>query len=169
LGCFLDHVIPDKPPLLLTPEQVIAASQQYPQGPNQCIQGAVSGVAEEYVWSVLLGPVAPLEMMMAAYVGCMTSSSGNGSSGSGGEAAKLPKPDIDNLDQHALNGMLKRGWTKEEIMEAFESGQAFPAVDLTAGGAPATRYVHPVTGKSVVINNATGKVIHVGGDGFLYD
>jgi hypothetical protein len=77
-GYYLDHVIPDKPPLLLTPEQVITASQQYPQGPNQCIQGAVSGVAEEYVWSVLLGPVGPLDMMMAAYIGCMTSSGGKG-------------------------------------------------------------------------------------------
>ena len=32
----------------------------------------------------------------------------------------------------------------------------------------ATRYVHPETGRSVVIDNVTGEVIHVGGDGFKY-
>ena len=77
-------------------------------------------------------------------------------------------PDLANLDSHALNSMAKRGWSPAEITEAYTSGQQFPATDLTAGGAPATRYVHPVTGNSVVINNATGRVIHVGGPGFKY-
>jgi hypothetical protein len=35
-------------------------------------------------------------------------------------------------------------------------------------GAPATRYVHPETGRSVIIDDLTGDVIHVGGDGFIY-
>jgi hypothetical protein len=34
---------------------------------------------------------------------------------------------------------------------------------------PATRFVHPKTGKSVVVDNATGEIFHVGGEGFRYD
>lgn len=34
---------------------------------------------------------------------------------------------------------------------------------------PATRYVHPKTGKSVVVDNRTGEIFHVGGKGFKYD
>jgi len=30
------------------------------------------------------------------------------------------------------------------------------------------RYVHPVTGRSVVIDAGTGEVIHIGGNGFRY-
>ena len=33
----------------------------------------------------------------------------------------------------------------------------------------ATRYVHPETGKSVVTDDATKEVIHVGGSSFKYD
>jgi len=32
----------------------------------------------------------------------------------------------------------------------------------------ATRYVHPRIGRSVVVDDATGEVFHVGGDGFEY-
>jgi hypothetical protein len=75
---------------------------------------------------------------------------------------------ISTLDKHALNSMAKRGWTKEEIVEAIQRGQAHTAIDKTAGNAPATRFVHPETGKSVVINNETGRVIHVGDIGYGY-
>jgi len=64
--------------------------------------------------------------------------------------------------------MLKRGWTIVEIQEAYDKGVTYPAVDETANSAPATRFVHPASGKSVVINNATGRIIHVGGKDFLY-
>lgn len=79
------------------------------------------------------------------------------------------RPDVDNLSTKILNSMNKpnRMWTKEQILEAYEHGEAFPAIDMTAGGAPATRFVHPTTGKFVVINNATGNVIQVGGEGFI--
>lgn len=60
-----------------------------------------------------------------------------------------------------------RGWTADQVEEAVSSGQAFKATNLETGG-PATRYVHPVTGRSVVIDDRSRKVIHVGGDGFLY-
>jgi hypothetical protein len=39
----------------------------------------------------------------------------------------------------------------------------------TGKAGPALRYVHPVTGKSVVVDAATGEIFHVGGEGFRYD
>jgi hypothetical protein len=60
--------------------------------------------------------------------------------------------------------MAARGWTEQQIVEALQT-QGIPT-DGKEG--PATRYVHPSTGRSVVIDNATGEVFHVGGDGFEY-
>lgn len=79
------------------------------------------------------------------------------------------RPDVENLSTKITNSMNKpnRMWTKEQILEAYEHGDAFPAIDMTAGGAPATRFVHPTTGKFVVINNETGNIVQVGGEGFL--
>jgi hypothetical protein len=83
------------------------------------------------------------------------------------------EPDLKNLDSHALNSMAKRGWTPDDIMEAYRNGEQFPAEDLTSrlqDGPPsaATRFVHPDTGASVIINNSTGRVIHVGLPGYQY-
>ncbi len=64
--------------------------------------------------------------------------------------------------------MVKRGWTEQQINEAIEAGAKNPAQNLVNKGNPVTRYVHPRTGRSVVIDNVTGEVIHVGGDGFKY-
>jgi hypothetical protein len=64
--------------------------------------------------------------------------------------------------------MSSRGWTSDQITEAIASGDQFPATNLVNPGNPATRYVHPTTGRSVVVDNATAEVIHVGGDGFKY-
>ena len=77
-------------------------------------------------------------------------------------------PDIAGINKHTHLSMLKRGWIVADIQEAYAKGAAFPAVDITAANVPATRFVHPVSGKSIVINNVTGKIIHVGGTGFLY-
>ncbi|WP_188312004.1 colicin E5-related ribonuclease [Salinarimonas soli] len=63
--------------------------------------------------------------------------------------------------------MLKRGWTAAQIEEAVAHGRRHAARNAATGG-PATRYIHPTTGRSVVIDDATGEVIHVGGDGFQY-
>jgi RHS repeat-associated protein len=60
-----------------------------------------------------------------------------------------------------------RGWTVKSIQEAIESGKQIRAVNKATGN-PATRYVHPKTGQSVVIDDVTGEVIHVGGRGFRY-
>jgi hypothetical protein len=64
--------------------------------------------------------------------------------------------------------MRSRGWTPEQITEAIEAGPKVPAVNLVNPAHSATRYVHPTTGRSVVVDDVTGEVIHVGGDGFVY-
>ncbi|HVY02903.1 MAG TPA: hypothetical protein VG983_04535 [Caulobacterales bacterium] len=63
--------------------------------------------------------------------------------------------------------MVQRGWTRASIDEAIAKGQHHPAVNNETGG-PAARYIHPVTGRSVVIDDQTNEVLHVGGDGFIY-
>jgi Colicin E5 ribonuclease domain len=63
--------------------------------------------------------------------------------------------------------MPTRGWTQAQINEAIATGEQIPAVNY-ANGNPATRYVHPTTGQSVVVDNVTGQVIQVGGPGFLF-
>jgi hypothetical protein len=64
--------------------------------------------------------------------------------------------------------MSQRGWTPDQITEAILNGQQFAAVNNVNPGNASTRYVHPMTGRSVVVDNVTKEVIHVGGDGFLY-
>ncbi|ODS53748.1 MAG: hypothetical protein ABS36_14115 [Acidobacteria bacterium SCN 69-37] len=66
-----------------------------------------------------------------------------------------------------LRQMSLRGWTHGAIDEAIASGRQVRAVNR-ANGNPATRYVHPSTGKSVVVDDVAGDVIHVGGPGFRY-
>ncbi len=63
--------------------------------------------------------------------------------------------------------MAARGWTLEQVADAMASGARHSARNRETG-APATRYIHPNTGRSVVIDDVTGEVIHVGGDGFIY-
>jgi hypothetical protein len=60
--------------------------------------------------------------------------------------------------------MARRGWTAAQIVEALQT----PGVPIRGKKGPATRYVHPSTGRSVVVDDATGEVFHVGGDGFEY-
>ena len=69
--------------------------------------------------------------------------------------------------ENLLRQMAARGWTASQIEEARIHGARYDATNLETGGA-ATRYVHPDTGRSVVIDNVSEEVIHVGGDGFLY-
>jgi hypothetical protein len=70
--------------------------------------------------------------------------------------------------QEWADKMTARGWTPMQIDEAIASGQSFLAVNKVNQGNSATRYVHPGTGRSVVVDDVTNEVIHVGGDGFLY-
>ena len=64
--------------------------------------------------------------------------------------------------------MRHRGWTHEQIEEAIRSSRGFAAANHLNPANGATRYVHPTTGRSVVLDDTTGEVIHVGGDGFVY-
>lgn len=67
-----------------------------------------------------------------------------------------------------LNRQMKvRGWTSIQIDEARTRGERHATVNRETGAA-APRYIHPGTGRSVVIEDVSGDVIHVGGDGFIY-
>jgi hypothetical protein len=70
--------------------------------------------------------------------------------------------------QKWANQMLKRGWTPEEISNTIENGQQFPAPNNVNPGNTATRYVDPVTGRSVVVDDVTHEVLHIGGDNYGY-
>ncbi|MGH1601749.1 colicin E5-related ribonuclease [Campylobacter majalis] len=61
--------------------------------------------------------------------------------------------------------MKKRGWTEKEIVEAMQT----KGIPTNGKNGPATRYVHPKTGKSVVVDNKTNEIFHVGDKGFKYD
>ena len=69
--------------------------------------------------------------------------------------------------QKWVNQMVRRGWTPSQIEEAILFGEQYSAINF-ANGNPATRYVHPETGRSVVIDDITYEVIHIGGDNFVY-
>jgi hypothetical protein len=64
--------------------------------------------------------------------------------------------------------MQKRGWTPAQITEPIQTGQRYSAPNLVNPGHSATRYVHLLTGRSVVVDDVSNEVIHVGGDDFLY-
>ena len=65
-----------------------------------------------------------------------------------------------------LRQMAQRGWSGATSAAVLE-GERRPARNRETGRL-ATRYIHPATRRSVVIDDETGEVIHVGGDGFLY-
>jgi hypothetical protein len=52
------------------------------------------------------------------------------------------------------------------IEDAIKNGQSYPAPNKLNPRNGATRYVSPQTGQSVVIDNVTGGIIHVGGPNF---
>lgn len=61
--------------------------------------------------------------------------------------------------------MRKRGWTEQLIIEALQT----TGTPTHGKKGPATRHAHPVTGKSVIVDNASGEIFHLGGEGFKYD
>lgn len=56
--------------------------------------------------------------------------------------------------------MQQRGWTADQITDAIQNGQKFPAVNNVNLGDAAIRHVHPTTGRSVVVDTVTEEVIH---------
>ena len=67
-----------------------------------------------------------------------------------------------------MSQLSRRGWTQGQISETIARGQQFQAPSRLNPANGATRYVHPGTGISVVVDNVKREVIHVGGDGFKY-
>jgi len=64
-----------------------------------------------------------------------------------------------------LQQMKGRGWSEAQIIEALAT------TTLAARGklGSAMRYVHPMTGKSLVVDAASGEIFHLGDEGFIYD
>ena len=54
------------------------------------------------------------------------------------------------------------------VTEAITTGRRFKAINNINKTNPATRYVHPKTGQSVVIDDITKELLNVGGPGFKY-
>ena len=64
--------------------------------------------------------------------------------------------------------MNKRGWTESQITEAINMGKKYKAINNVNKGHKASRYVHPKTGRSVVIDDITHELLQVGGNGFKW-
>jgi hypothetical protein len=64
--------------------------------------------------------------------------------------------------------LAQRGWTLEQIDEAIAAGRRYPARNYVNPGNTATRYASPRTGKSVVVDDQTGEVLHVGAADYKY-
>ena len=63
--------------------------------------------------------------------------------------------------------MSQRGWTERQINDAILNGNSYPAPNNINPSNNATRYVHPSTGRSIVIDSVNGNLLHIGGDGKL--
>lgn len=66
--------------------------------------------------------------------------------------------------QKWANQMAKRGWTEEQIDEAWQNGKRYDAPNKVNAGNPAGRYVNPSTGRSIVVDEVLNEVLQVGGD-----
>ena len=66
------------------------------------------------------------------------------------------------------NRMRKRGWTEKQVSEARNSGTKYKADNKVNPENTATRYVHPETGKSIVVDDVTEELLQVADEGW-YD
>ncbi len=62
----------------------------------------------------------------------------------------------------------ERGWTPKQVTEAITKGKSFESINKVNPANRATRFVHPKTGQSVVIDNTTRELLHVGAPGYKY-
>jgi RHS repeat-associated protein len=86
------------------------------------------------------------------------------------QAANHPKfltPEGIGYSGKIANQLEPRGWTAAQIDEAVRRGPRIDAINKQTG-TPAMRYVHPITGQSVVIDSVTNQVIQVGGPNFEF-
>jgi RHS repeat-associated protein len=93
---------------------------------------------------------------------------GGGGGGSGGGVTPKWSFGTGKSINKWSNQMTNRGWTPQQIDDAIINGKAFSAPNNLNPGNGATRYVNPQSGQSVVIDNVTREVIHIGGPGFGY-
>ncbi len=84
-------------------------------------------------------------------------------SGSDDAGAELPLKF--NNKQKVRRQMKNRKWTEVQIREALRC-EPIPAAGQHG---PALCYVHPVTGKSVVVDAATSEIFHVGKEQYRYE
>lgn len=73
-----------------------------------------------------------------------------------------------NFGYLTLDHMKKRGWVLEQIQEAITTGRQLPANNHIHKDNGAIRYIHPQTGKSIIIDMVTRELIHIGKKDFLY-
>ena len=72
-------------------------------------------------------------------------------------------------DKKWSNQMTERGWTRQQISEALANKNSrVSATNNINPSNPAGRFTHPTTNQSIVIDEVTNEVIHIGGKGLLY-
>ena len=64
-----------------------------------------------------------------------------------------------------LKQMRRGDWTEKMIREAMLT----PGIAMRGKKGPATRHVHPTSGCSVIVDNATGEIFHLGRKEFEYE
>jgi RHS repeat-associated protein len=144
------------PSAIVQPHTPSTAPSSNPSGPSS---GGITTFPQ---------PAAPSSGFSITPINSPTWSSINFSqdNSSTGDADKAT-PNINNPSDKIQKQMGKRGWTPEQIEEAIQNGQQVSSQNK-ANGNPATRYINPTTGQSVVVDDVTGEIIHVGGPGFQY-
>ncbi|NUN04477.1 MAG: hypothetical protein HUU57_01835, partial [Bdellovibrio sp.] len=98
----------------------------------------------------------------------MPDAGGGGGARGGSGSGIFPTSNCPNvnptLSPKIQSQMQQRNWDVEKINQAIST----PGIPATGKNGPATRYVNPGTGQSIVIDNATGEIFHVGGPGYKY-
>ena len=81
-------------------------------------------------------------------------------------AQKLWKLGVHKSVGEWVNQFAKRDWTSDKVDEAILKGSPHKAVNHVNPGNSATRYEYQ--DKSVVIDDVTKELLHVGKEGFKY-
>ena len=84
------------------------------------------------------------------------------------KAAKFWRPGSHKSETKWLNQFANRGWTPEDVTYTIKTGKSYPATNMINKANGATRFQNPKTGKSIVIDDKTYELIHVGGENFKW-
>jgi hypothetical protein len=60
--------------------------------------------------------------------------------------------------------MARGGWTKQQILDTIQHGRAFGVINKATGGA-AIEYLNPSTGRFVVVDATTGRILQISRSG----